>query len=161
MTAHWRRWSDVRRSATYYYVPGCRAKSGEGRVVLLSGEPGIGKSRLLVELEAWLATETHGSLRYFCSPLHQGSALHPIIARWEQEAGFARGDTDEQRLCKLESVLAPDELSPTDVALIAGSAGVSAASVTNSLTSVLRGARNGPSPCCNAGSHALPKGSRC
>ncbi len=102
-----------------------QAKSGEGRVVLLSGEPGIGKSRLLVELEAWLATETHGSLRYFCSPLHQGSALHPIIARWEQEAGFARGDTDEQRLCKLESVLAPDELSPTDVALIAGMLGVS------------------------------------
>ena len=101
-----------------------QAKSGEGRVVLLSGEPGIGKSRLLVELEAWLATETHGSLRYFCSPLHQGSALHPIIARWEQEAGFARGDTDEQRLCKLESVLAPDKLPPTDIALIAGMMGV-------------------------------------
>jgi DNA-binding response OmpR family regulator/class 3 adenylate cyclase/predicted ATPase len=102
-----------------------QAKSGEGRVVLLSGEPGIGKSRLLVELEAWLATETHGSLRYFCSPLHQGSALHPIIARWEQEAGFSLGDTDEQRLCKLESVLAPDELSPTDLALIGGMLGVS------------------------------------
>jgi hypothetical protein len=76
-----------------------------------------------VELEAWLAAGTQGSLRYFCSPLHQGSALHPIIARWEQEAGFAQGDTDEQRLCKLETVLAADELSPTDVALIAACSG--------------------------------------
>ena len=101
-----------------------QAASGEGRVVLLTGEPGIGKSRLLVELEARLATDSHTSLRYFCSPLHQGSALHPIIARWEQDAGFRRGDTPDQRLRKLESVLIPDELSPTDVVLLAGMLGV-------------------------------------
>jgi AAA ATPase domain/Adenylate and Guanylate cyclase catalytic domain len=82
-----------------------QAATGEGRVVLLAGEPGIGKSRLLVELEERLATETHASLRYFCSPLHRGSALHPVIARWEQDAGFARGDTAEQRLDKLEAVM--------------------------------------------------------
>jgi class 3 adenylate cyclase/predicted ATPase len=102
-----------------------QAASGDGRIVLLMGEPGIGKSRLLVELEASMATETHASLRYFCSPLHQGSALHPIIARWEQETGFVRGDTAEQRLLKLETVLSQDELSPTDVALLAGLLGVS------------------------------------
>jgi class 3 adenylate cyclase/predicted ATPase len=101
-----------------------QAEAGEGRVVSLTGEPGIGKSRLLAELEARLAAEKHATLRYFCSPLHQGSALSPVIARLEQDTGFARGDTAEQRLRKLESVLAPDELSPTDLALLAGLLGV-------------------------------------
>jgi class 3 adenylate cyclase/tetratricopeptide (TPR) repeat protein len=101
-----------------------QAAAGEGQVILLAGEPGIGKSRLLAELEARLATETHLSLRYFCSPLHQGSALYPVIARWQQDARFAPGDTAEQRLTKLESVLAPDGLSPTDVALLAVLLGV-------------------------------------
>ena len=97
-----------------------QAKSGEGRLVLVSGEPGIGKSRLLAALEERLAGEPHASLRYFCSPLHQESTLHPIVARWEQEAGFARGDSPEERLRKLEEVVAPAGLSPEDVALIAG-----------------------------------------
>ena len=88
-----------------------QAKSGEGRLVLLSGEPGIGKSRLLAALEDELAAEPHASLRYFCSPLHQDSALHPIVARWEQEAGFARGDSAEERLRKLEAIIAPAELA--------------------------------------------------
>src|SRR5271166_3206838 len=96
-----------------------KSKSGEGRLVLLSGEPGIGKSRLLAALEEELAAEPHASLRYFCSPLHQDSALHPIVARWEQEAGFARGDSAEARLRKLEAIVAPAGLPPEDVALIA------------------------------------------
>ena len=96
-----------------------QAKSGEGRVVLLSGEPGIGKSRLLAALEEGLTDEPHASLRYFCSPLHQDSTFHPIVARWEQEVGFARGDSAEERLRKLEAVLTPACLPPEDVALIA------------------------------------------
>ena len=96
-----------------------QAKSGDGRLVLLSGEPGIGKSRLLAALAEELAAEPHASLRYFCSPLHQESTLHPIIARWEQEAGFARWDSPEERLRKLEAIVAPDDLPPEDVALIA------------------------------------------
>jgi class 3 adenylate cyclase/tetratricopeptide (TPR) repeat protein len=96
-----------------------QAKSGEGRLVLLTGEPGIGKSRLLAVLQERLATETHAGLRYFCSPLHQDSTLHPIVARWEQEAGFVRGDSPQQRLHRLEATVAQAGLTAEETALIA------------------------------------------
>ena len=66
-----------------------QAKSGEGQVVLVSGEPGIGKSRLLAALSERIASEPHTRLRYFCSPHHQDSALHPFIVQLERAAGFA------------------------------------------------------------------------
>jgi class 3 adenylate cyclase len=96
-----------------------QARDGAGRLVLLAGEPGIGKSRLLAALEEALAGEGYASLRYFCSPLHQNSALHPVIARWQQAAGFTREDTAGQRLEKLEAVLRLLELSGEEIALIA------------------------------------------
>jgi hypothetical protein len=69
-----------------------QAKAGEGRVVLISGEPGIGKSRLTAALTASIAGEPHTRLRYFSSPHHQGSALHPFVIQLERATGFARDD---------------------------------------------------------------------
>ncbi len=83
-----------------------QAKSGEGGVVLLSGEPGIGKSRLAQTLIDRLAGEAHTRLRTFCSPHHQDHALYPTITRLERAAGFRREETPARRLDKLEAVLA-------------------------------------------------------
>jgi class 3 adenylate cyclase len=83
-----------------------QAKGGAGQVVLISGEPGIGKSRIAQAVVERLSGEPYTRLRYFCSPHHQDSALYPIIAQLERAAGFRREDTDEQRLAKLEAVLA-------------------------------------------------------
>ena len=94
-----------------------QAKAGEGRVVLLSGEPGIGKSRLLASLEERIEGEPHVRLRYFCSPHHQASALQPVMAQLERAAGFGRDDPPEARLAKLEALLSPAPAE--DVALVA------------------------------------------
>src|SRR5262245_46727776 len=82
------------------------AWKGEGQVVLISGEPGIGKSRLTAALAERIAGETYIRLRYQCSPYHINSALHPFIAQLERAAGFKADDTPEQRLDKLKAVLA-------------------------------------------------------
>lgn len=97
-----------------------RAAGGDGQVVLLSGEPGIGKSRLSAVVQERIANEPHTRLRYFCSPHHQDSALHPIIAQLERAAGFAREDTAEAKLDKLAAMLAPDSPPREDEALLAG-----------------------------------------
>ncbi|HZC86508.1 MAG TPA: AAA family ATPase, partial [Steroidobacteraceae bacterium] len=83
-----------------------RAKGGEGSIVLLVGEPGIGKSRIAETVLERLSGEPHTRLRLFCSPHHQDTALYPSVAQLERAAGFRRDDTDEQRLNKLEAVLA-------------------------------------------------------
>src|SRR5262245_52084658 len=97
-----------------------QAKGGEGCVVLISGEAGIGKSRLAQNVLERLSGEPHTRLRYFCSPHHQDSALYPSITQLERAAGLRREDTDEQRLDKLAEVLAlgTDEL-PEVVPLLA------------------------------------------
>src|SRR5262249_49345118 len=75
-----------------------RAKSGEGQVVLLSGEAGIGKSRLTAALLESIASEAHIRVRYFCSPQHTDSALYPVISQLERAAGLMRDDTVHAKL---------------------------------------------------------------
>ena len=96
-----------------------RAKAGDGQVVLVSGEPGIGKSRIAAEVEQRLHAETRLCLRYFCSPYHQDSALYPIIDQLGRAAGFARDDPPAARLEKLEALFARAAPPDEDVALIA------------------------------------------
>ena len=95
-----------------------QAKAGEGRVVLISGEPGIGKSRLTAALSEHIGTEPHTRLRYFCSPHHQDSALYPFIAQLERAAGLTRDDTVEAKLGKLRALLAPGSRDDDDIALL-------------------------------------------
>jgi len=96
-----------------------RAKAGDGQVVLISGEPGIGKSRITAALEERLHAEPHLRLRYFCSPYHQDSALYPFVDQLGRASGFARDDTPTAKLEKLEAVLAPPAPPEEDVALLA------------------------------------------
>jgi class 3 adenylate cyclase/tetratricopeptide (TPR) repeat protein len=96
-----------------------QAKAGEGRVVLVSGEPGIGKSRLSAALSQAIQSEPHTRQRYFCSPYHQDSALYPFIVQLEHAAGFARDDTVEQKLGKLRELLTPAVRDGDEIELLA------------------------------------------
>jgi class 3 adenylate cyclase/predicted ATPase len=95
------------------------AKSGEGQVVVLSGEPGIGKSRLTAALMERIANEPHTQLRYFCSPQRTDSALYPFIGQIERAAGFAHDDSLQTKLDKLETLLEQSSASPEDTGLFA------------------------------------------
>ena len=94
-----------------------KAKAGEGQVILLSGEPGIGKSRLTAALSECLAGEPHTRLRYFCSQQHTDSALYPIVSQMERAAGFAHDDAAQAKLDKLETLLSQSFTPRQDAAL--------------------------------------------
>jgi class 3 adenylate cyclase/tetratricopeptide (TPR) repeat protein len=96
------------------------ASMGEGQVVLLSGEAGIGKSRITVAIMEHIAAEPHTRLRYFCSPQHTDSALYPIAGQMERAAGLVHNDKPETKLDKLDALLVQTSTSSQDATLIAG-----------------------------------------
>jgi class 3 adenylate cyclase len=96
-----------------------RARAGEGQVVLISGEAGIGKSRLTAGLLERLADEQHIRLRYFCSPQDTNSALFPLIRHMERAAGFVHDDSPQAKLDKLGTLLAKTSTSEQDLPLFA------------------------------------------
>jgi class 3 adenylate cyclase len=96
-----------------------RAKAGDGQVVLISGEAGIGKSRLTAALLERLAGEPHARLRYFCSPQHTDSALYPIIGQMERAVGLTHDDAPRAKLDKLDALLAQTSTSIEDASLFA------------------------------------------
>jgi class 3 adenylate cyclase len=96
-----------------------KAKAGEGQVVLLSGEPGIGKSRLTVALQEHLKGEPHTRMRYFCSPQHADSAFYPVIAQLERAAAFERHDLPESKLEKIVALFGSSAEQRRDVQLLA------------------------------------------
>jgi len=96
-----------------------RAKTGEGQVVLLSGEAGIGKSRLTAALLEHLADAPHTRLRYFCSPQHTDSAFYPIIGQMQRAATLTRDDATQAKLDKLDALLAQTSTSKQDAVLFA------------------------------------------
>jgi tetratricopeptide (TPR) repeat protein len=91
----------------------CAAWAGAGQIVLLSGEAGIGKSRLAAQLAAEVASEPHTRLRYQCSPYHRDSVLHPFVVALGRAARLAPDDPPETQLDKLEAILAPARLAET------------------------------------------------
>jgi len=96
-----------------------QAKTGAGRAVLISAEPGIGKSRLAEAFRESLEGEPHRRLRYFCSLHHQDSALFPIISQLERAAGFAGDDSPEAKLDKLQALVSTTGPAEDDVPLLA------------------------------------------
>ena len=128
-----------------------QAKAGEGRVVLVSGEPGIGKSRLTTAVVESIAKEPHTRLRYYCSPHHQDSALYPFIVQLERAGSFARDDAPEQKLYKLKALFAAG-IRDDQLTLIAELLSLPNAAAELNVSRLLRG-------CCNCSEDAATPGS--
>ena len=95
------------------------ATQEEGRVVVLTGEPGIGKSHITLTLDERLQSEPHITLRYFCSAHHTNSALFPFTGQLERAAGFERSDAPAEKLSKLDILVSRSTADPEHVAVLA------------------------------------------
>ncbi len=95
-----------------------RAKRNEGQIVVLSGEPGIGKSRLVQDLLKQISGEPHARLDYQCSPFLVHSAFHPLIAQIARDAGFAAQDLPEQKMEKLRALMLRSDGAPFNHVLV-------------------------------------------
>ncbi len=95
------------------------ATQEEGQVVVLTGEPGIGKSHIALALDERLQSDPHITLRYFCSAHHTNSSLFPFIGQLESAAGFERGDSPTDKLSKLDDLLAQSTTDPEHGAVLA------------------------------------------
>jgi class 3 adenylate cyclase/predicted ATPase len=100
-------------------------KSGDGRVALISGEAGVGKSRLCAALAEHIAAEPHALISWQCSPHHPDSALHPALVQLEAAAGFARGETQPERRRKLDKLL--EQCTDEEATLLAAALGLAEA----------------------------------
>ena len=96
-----------------------QAKSGAGQAVLIVGEPGIGKSRLKLELLSRISQEFPVLRRYYCSPRHKDSMLHPLLAQLQKAAMFDRADSPDEKLNKLEALAAGGAVSSEVLGLLA------------------------------------------
>ncbi len=96
-----------------------QATREEGRLVTLTGEPGIGKSHIALALNERLQGESHITLRYFCSEHHTHSALFPFINQLERAAGFKHNDSPQEKLSKLDALLAQSTHDPEHLAVLA------------------------------------------
>lgn len=96
-----------------------QAQQGEGQVVVVTGEPGIGKSHVAMALQALVEPEAHTRLRYFCSPHHINSVLYPVLGQLERAAAFARGDTPAEKLAKLKGLFAQVSIDEESLFLVA------------------------------------------
>jgi class 3 adenylate cyclase/tetratricopeptide (TPR) repeat protein len=112
-----------------------QAKTGDGRVVLLTGDPGIGKSRLVAALDQCISASSHSRLRFFCSPHHVDTPLYPIVRHLERAANFQHGDSPATKWDKLANALPPNA-TPEDKALLADL--ISISSPAQDLMSTLR-----------------------
>jgi class 3 adenylate cyclase len=137
------------------------AKDGEGQVVLLSGEPGIGKSRITQAFLERLASRPHTCLRYYGSPYHTDSAFHPIIAQLERAGGFGRDDPAPVKLDKLEAVLVQASERVTEVGpLLAALLSIPSEQRYPRLNLTPQTQKVGPSRRCSRSSRAWPARSR-
>ena len=137
-----------------------QATREEGRLVTLTGEPGIGKSHIALALNERLQGKSHVTLRYFCSEHHTHSALFPFINQLERAAGFKHSNSPQEKLSKLDALLAQSTHDPEHLAVLANLLMLPADDPTGCTTSLHKNAKRRPSRHYRPSSIGWPRNSR-